>query len=137
MTNSGLSQTKPGLLGLGAWGGRVFPHWPEWNPPRGLMVDGVFAVVEVVISPSTLEQTDYVSQEAAGQPAARRRCLPSVQSSFCLFGGTDGRRDDDLRSVSQGSRLLWQSTRRLEEVWMGGGLVVSLPESQVTPPKGT
>lgn len=66
------------------------------------MVDGVFAVVGVVVPPSTSVSTDYISQEAAGQPAARGWCLLLVQSSFCLFGGTDGWRDDDLRSVSQG-----------------------------------
>lgn len=85
------------------------------------MVDGVFAVVGVVVPPSTSERTDYISQKASRQPAARGRCLPSVQSSFCLLGGTDGRRDDDFRSVSQGSLQPWQSTRRFEEVWVAKG----------------
>lgn len=85
------------------------------------MVDGVLPVVVVLVPPSTSEPTDYISQEAAGQPASRGRCLPSVQSSFGLFGGTDGWRDDDLRSVFQGSLRLWQSTRRLEEVLVGRG----------------
>lgn len=85
------------------------------------MVDGVIAVVEIVVPPANSEPTDYISQEAARQPATRGRCLPSVQSSFCLFGGTDGRRDDDLRSVSQGSLQLWQSTGKFDEVWVGKG----------------
>lgn len=73
-------------------------------------------MVAIVVPPATWMLTDYISQKAAGRPAARGRCLPSVQSSLCLFGGTDGRRDDDLRSVSQGSLLLWQPSRRFGEV---------------------
>lgn len=66
------------------------------------MVDGVPDVVGDVVPPAASEPTDYTSQEVAGRPAARGRCLPSVQSSLCLFGGTDGWGDDDLGSVFLG-----------------------------------
>lgn len=85
------------------------------------MVDGVPDGMGDVVPPSASDPTDYTSQEAAGRPGARGRGLPSVQSSLCSFGGTDGRRDDDFRSVSPGSLLPWQSKGWFEEVRMGRG----------------
>lgn len=53
--------------------------------------------------------------------------MPSIGTVIpCLFGGTDGWRDDDLRSVSQGSAAM-----AVHEAALGGlggqGLVVSPP----------